>query len=102
MKLLAAQNNGKSWLHFGDIDPDGFYIYEHLKKATGIEFELYLMGIEQLEKYVSYTKELEKNDLVKAANMISMGKNREVLEYMLNRNCKLEQEIISWKLSNEC
>ena len=53
-KLLAAvarDNPGLEWLHFGDIDPDGFCIAEHLKRCTGIPFALYRMGIAELLTY---------------------------------------------------
>ena len=29
--------------------------------------------------------------------MISKGKHMDILQYMIDHNCKLEQEIISWK-----
>ena len=53
------------------------------------------MNAEYLKKYKQYTKELAENDKVKAKNLIESGKYKEVLEYMLENNCKLEQEIIS-------
>ncbi|MBR1624038.1 MAG: hypothetical protein IJ675_09065 [Pseudobutyrivibrio sp.] len=30
LKLIYHNNSDKKWYHFGDIDPDGFYILEHL------------------------------------------------------------------------
>lgn len=55
------------------------------------------MGIEELKQFLKYTKSLEKNDIIKAENLIQSGKYKEILEYMLKNNCKLEQEIISLK-----
>ena len=54
------------------------------------------MGIEELEKYSDFSKALEQNDITKAKSLIAQGKYVEVLNYMLQNNLKLEQEIISW------
>jgi hypothetical protein len=40
---------------------------------------------------------LEKNDRIKAQNLIKQGKYAEVLSYMLDQDRKLEQEIVSLK-----
>ena len=85
------------WLHFGDIDPDGFCILENLRSRTGIDFQSYCMDIAWLKKYHAYTKRLNQNDKVKAQNLIQSGRYVEVLRYMLEKDEKLEQEIISWK-----
>lgn len=99
-KLLAAvarDNPGLEWLHFGDIDPDGFCIAEHLKRCTGIPFALYRMGIAELLTYRDYTKPLEENDRKKAKGLLEKGVCRETVEYMMEHDCKLEQEIVSWQ-----
>ena len=95
LKLIYHNNSDKKWYHFGDIDPDGFYILEHLKTATGIEFKPMFMEREYLIKYKKYTKELTENDKLKARRLIERAKYVDILEYMLEYNCKLEQEIIS-------
>lgn len=95
LKLIYHNNSDKKWYHFGDIDPDGFYILEHLKTATGIEFKPMFMETEYLIKYKKYTKELTENDKVKARRLIERAKYTDILEYMLEYSCKLEQEIIS-------
>ena len=53
------------------------------------------MDVEQLRKYQKYCKNLEKNDIVKAQTLVELGFCREVMEFMLENDCKLEQEIIS-------
>ena len=68
---------------------------EHLRKGTGIDFEPLYMNVFELTKYAQYCKELTDKDRVKADNLIVQEKYVEVLQYMLNNNCKLEQEIIS-------
>ena len=97
IKMLHSQNQQKKYLHFGDIDPDGFYIRQNLCTKTNINFEPYKMGIEELEKYSSFAKPLEENDLKKAKTLIEKGRFAEIMNYMLEKNQKLEQEIISWK-----
>lgn len=54
------------------------------------------MGIEELEKYSSFAKPLEENDLKKAKTLIEKDRFAEIMNYMLEENQKLEQEIISW------
>ncbi len=95
MRRINKENPQKNWYHFGDIDPDGFYILEHLRKGTGIDFEPFRMSVNELRNYVQHCKELSDKDKVKAGNLISRGRYVETLQYMLDNNCKLEQEIIS-------
>lgn len=97
IKKIAADNPKLKWFHFGDLDPDGFYILEHLKSGTGIDFETFHMSVTDLHLYKEYGKRLEKNDRKKAETLIERGLYKEELSYMLRENIKLEQEIISWK-----
>jgi hypothetical protein len=95
-KIYEDQECEKQWLHFGDIDPDGFYILESLRRGTEIDIRPLWMGIEELNAYVGYGKTLEDNDRIKAKNLLSNGKYEDVMRYMLENDLKLEQEIISW------
>lgn len=97
LSKIFRQNSNKEYYHFGDIDPDGFFILDNLRSKTQIDFKAYKMGIAELQKYSSYTKPLEENDLRKAKSLIAKEKYTEILDYMLKHNVKLEQEIISWK-----
>lgn len=97
IKRLAAENPMLQWYHFGDLDPDGFFILEHLKRGTGIAFKAFHMGIEDLVRYKDFGKSLEENDRKKAETLMVRGLYRRELSYMLQENIKLEQEIISWK-----
>ena len=96
IKQIAEDNPGKTWSHFGDIDPDGFYIVENLIRGTGVDFHTIYMDMDTLKKYDQYGKTLEKADRRKAENLIVAGKYTEVLHYMLQNGKKLEQEIVSW------
>lgn len=99
LKRIAEENPGRKWLHFGDIDPDGFYILEHLKKGTGIDIAPLFMGMEQLAVNRKYCKTLNENDLVKANHLIQKSCYVNILQYMLENNCKLEQEIVGFQLT---
>ena len=93
---IAKCNKDVNWYHFGDIDPDGYYILKNLMEKTQIAFQPINMGIEQLKKYSRYCKKFEKNDMIKASSLLDNNFYEEVMQYMLDNNCKLEQEIISW------
>lgn len=95
IRKIRRDNDKSGFLHFGDIDPDGFLILEHLNKSCMISAEPVYMGIAELERYRTYTKPLEGNDRIKAQNLISAGKYTEILSYMLEQNIKLEQEIVA-------
>lgn len=93
---LYENNPNKCWKHFGDIDPDGFYIVKNMIENTGIPFQTQYMNIEMLDKYKAYSKKLNENDRTKAKSLIGIGYEKEVISYMLEKDCKLEQEIVSW------
>ncbi len=96
LKKIAENNSGISWFHFGDIDPDGFFILKNLAEKTGIPFAPLYMDVRQLISYRQYCKPLERNDIVKGKSLLKIHFYDEVMEFMLANNCKLEQEIISW------
>lgn len=87
------------YLHFGDIDVGGFRIYQDLCRKTGIPFQTYHMGIEELELYKEYTKKLTENDKKRLEFLMKdqepeLLKSMDVLEYMQKYHVKLEQEIV--------
>ena len=103
LKALYGQNPNKQYRHFGDIDAGGFYILEHLKMHTGIPFKSLYMNVDVLEKYHAQTKTLTQNDRKRIENLLNKLEEmhiknelsedyREVLAYVLENNCKLEQE----------
>lgn len=95
---LAQENPELKWYHFGDLDPDGLLILEHLKKGTGLRFEAFHMGLEDLKKFQRYGRELNENDRKKAQTLMDAGLYCKEISYMLQENVKLEQEIIGWNL----
>lgn len=93
IKLVAKCNSNAIFKHFGDIDAGGFYILEHLKRKTGINFIPHNMDIYTLEKNKDYWIKLTENDKTRLG-FIAEKTNayKETIDYMLKNNCKLEQE----------
>lgn len=93
IKKIFLQNPNLQFYHFGDIDAGGFYILEHLRKLTGVDFKPYKMDLDTLIQYQNYSKSLTENDRVRLKRLRG-SEFDEVIEYMLENNCKLEQEAI--------
>ena len=93
IKKIYSQNPNLQFYHFGDIDAGGFYILEHLRKLTGVDFKPYKMDLNTLIQYQNYSKSLTENDRVRLKRLRG-SEFDEVIEYMLENNCKLEQEAI--------
>ena len=101
---LYRRNPEKEYRHFGDIDAGGFYILEHLKKKTGIPFRSLYMDTETLQRYCGDRKPLTENDRKRLLQLKEELAERmqheetedygDVISYMLDENCKLEQEAV--------
>ena len=91
IKKVYGQNPDKQYLHFGDIDAGGFYILQHLRNQTGIAFVPYCMDAKTLKVNLQYTKKLTENDK-KRLSALAETEFGETVEFMLENNCKLEQE----------
>lgn len=98
LNRIAQQNENLEWFHFGDFDPDGFMIIEHLKKKTGIDFQPIHMGLDELQTYRKFGRSMEGNDRKKAQTLLEKGKYKAEMTFMLEEDCKIEQEIVSWML----
>ena len=105
LMFLYEQNTNKEYRHFGDIDAGGFYILEHLKEKTKIPFKSIYMDIAVLKKFRNNERKLTKNDVKRINDLIEklnflfekgelQEDYRNVLNYMLEHNCKLEQESV--------
>ena len=90
---LFHDNPETEFFHFGDIDAGGFYILLHLRKKTGVPFQPYHMDISTLKKYSAYAKPLTENDK-RRLERLSDTVFSDTIKYMLENNCKLEQEAI--------
>jgi DNA topoisomerase VI subunit A len=85
------------YYHFSDIDAGGFLIYNNLKNKTQIPFIPYRMDINELVNNKDSLKCLTENDRKRLEKMLT-EKDFEVfyktINYMLEYNVKLEQEIL--------
>ncbi len=93
IRKIYENNPDKKYYHYGDIDAGGFYILLDLRAKTGISFETLNMDVETLEKYKAYTKKLTENDRTRLNNLLG-GEFDAVIKYMLEHDCKLEQEAV--------
>ncbi len=93
LRSIYSQNQQIDYFHKGDLDVYGFLILENLKKKTGIDFEPYEMDIKTLKQcyYNGFYKPLTKTDVEKANNPL-LNKYRDVIDFMIENNCKVEQE----------
>lgn len=100
LKKIYDYNPRCAFWHFGDIDVGGFLIHQHLCAATGIDFRLFHMGREELRdaRYQRALISLTENDILRAGRMVENPCYRDTINEMLQRNVKLEQEIISYAL----
>lgn len=91
IKRIYHQNANVDYHHFGDIDAGGFYVLEHLKRKTGVNFKPYKMDVATLQHYWDYIDKLTENDVKRLTRLLD-SEHQQVIEYMLANNCKLEQE----------
>ena len=101
LKKMIADNSEKEYLHFGDIDAGGFWIHKKLCEQTEKEFGLYHMTIQDLEdeRWQNCLKKLTDLDIKKLINLKENKAYAQCIAYMLDKNVKLEQEIISLYLA---
>lgn len=100
IKLVYSDNPNVRYSHFGDIDAGGFWIHNNLCEITGIDFELFCMSIDEFKNnsYASCLHELSINDRIRLKELEKIDKYSDVVQYMLDNNVKLEQEIVSLEL----
>lgn len=91
---LYEQNPTKEYYHFGDIDAGGFRILEHLRSKTNVPFKPYYMDMGTLIQYKEFSKKLTQNDRKNLEKLLIYDEYKTVIEFMLENDCKLEQEAI--------
>lgn len=98
LKKVRRDNRELAFWHFGDIDAGGFYIHEHLCRVTGIPFRLYRMSRSELENphFQSCLRPLTQQDRIRLKSLEKQELYRDLAMYMLEKNRKLEQEIVSF------
>lgn len=92
IKKVFTENASKSYMHFGDIDAGGIYILKHLRNKTGIKFVPMYMDVETLKNYASCVKTLTKEDINRLVCLKKDSEFENLVSYMIEHNCKLEQE----------
>ena len=100
IKTVYTYNKDVCYLHFGDIDAGGFWIHHNLCEVTGVNFELFSMSVDELKniEYASCLHKLTDNDKLRLRELKSIDVYEKVIQYMIDNNVKLEQEIISLRL----
>lgn len=91
-KLYVCEPNA-DYFHKGDLDPYGFLILEDLKDKTGIPFKPLDMDLDTLRHChrAGHFRPLDDADR-KAISSPSLVEYQPVLQYMVQHNCKIEQE----------
>ena len=92
---LAEGNTIADWQHFGDIDPDGLAILRNLIQKTGLPFQPVYMSTAELLENRNCWKPLTVHDKKKAEQFVKDGIYPEIMQFCLEHDCKLEQEIVS-------
>ena len=95
MKLYEKYPKAQ-YFHFSDIDAGGFLIFNNLVLKTGIPFIPYRMSVNELKQNHNL-KQLTENDKKRLKGLLLDSRFdlfKDVIEYMLDNNVKLEQEIL--------
>ena len=98
LEKIYADNKNKAYFHKGDLDVYGFLILENLKEKTGIPFKPLMMDVATLKRFykTGLYKELTTSDknVIKEKKETKLAAYVNILNYMLENNCKVEQESI--------
>ncbi len=98
LEKIYADNKSKRYFHKGDLDVYGFLILENLKEKTDIPFEPLMMDVATIERFykAGLYKELTATDVkvINEKKSTKLAAYAEVLQFMLDNNCKVEQESI--------
>lgn len=98
LEKIYVDNQSRSYFHKGDLDVYGFLILENLKEKTGIPFMPLMMDLTTIEKFyrAGLYKELSAADvkLIEEKKNTKLAAYADVLQFMLDYKCKVEQESI--------
>ena len=99
LKRIIGSNPDVRYCHMGDIDAGGFLIHKNLEEKTNCTFNMVYMGIPELkdDRYQNNLRPLSEADRVRLKNLAADLNYSDVCEYMLDHDCKLEQEIITYR-----
>lgn len=93
LKKLYVFEPDARYFHKGDLDPYGFLILENLKEKTGIPFKPLEMDLDTLRRChcAGHFRPLDEADK-KAIDAPALVAYQPILQYMIQNNCKIEQE----------
>lgn len=93
LKKLYTFEPDARYFHKGDLDPYGFLILEDLKRKTGIPFRPMEMDLGTLCQChrTGHFRPLDEADR-KAITSPALTEYQPILQYMIQHNCKIEQE----------
>ena len=98
LEKIYVDNKFKKYFHKGDLDVYGFLILENLKEKTGIPFTPLMMEVATIERFykAGLYKELTASDVkvIEEKKNTKLAAYTDVLQFMLDNNCKVEQESI--------
>lgn len=98
LEKIYSENINCQYYHKGDLDVYGFLILENLREKTKIPFEAMQMDLQTLKRFKSARlyKPLESSDRKIIQKKIGgqLEKYKEVLQFMIENNCKVEQESV--------
>lgn len=98
LELIYADNCDKDYYHEGDLDVYGFFILENLITKTKIPFKPLLMDVGTIERFhrAGIYKSLTARDrkIIESKKGSVLSAYKDVLEYMLANDCKVEQESV--------
>ena len=98
LEKIYADNKALAYFHKGDLDVYGFLILENLKEKTGIPFIPWMMDVATIERFYKngLYKELTSTDIkvIEEKKDTELVAYTDVLQFMIDNNCKVEQESI--------
>jgi len=95
LRSIVNKHQNIIFQHFGDIDVNGFHIMYNLSKEIKYPIIPLHMGVQELKTNRNYTKGLSSLDVTRLKKLIvEHPESQDIFGFMLENNCKLEQEII--------
>lgn len=98
LEKIYVDNKSQSYFHKGDLDVYGFLILENLKEKTSIPFMPLMMDVAAIERFykAGLYKELAASDVkvIEEKKNTKLAAYADVLQFMIDNNCKVEQESI--------
>jgi len=103
LRMIHEQNPEVEFAHFGDIDYAGLKAHRVIEDTLGCEVGLFHMGIAELANpaYRKAIHPLTSKDRDLLAQLLEYERYRGLVSYMLERNVKLEQEIVALDLFSD-